>query len=519
MPLDLHDSPISHLFNKNDPPDPAELVVARAGFDFLTARMAELRLQFRELEHQLDHHKNILSPWRRIPFEMLGEIFAHVIPSTLDKAGRKELIDLCLVCRMWCDAAKLTNRLWAGLRVELCSFELYPWSDISKWFKKSGDYPRTLAIKVKTEHFPCRSIENCILAASGLPEFLAQGLPISNLILSSTNAACFRQTILGIKSHQTQDGKLRPWDTLSSLSISISQEWMLDLPNFLSIDIPRSLTSLTLNPPTWDSLVILNHGWAAPEDSPLPPQLLQQLTAFHIRCNWGGTFIFTTLQHCTKVQTLTIDLRDTELDWDEDQVFMQTIIHKRLFLPNLRTLRLRQAIPSAVTQIFKIFKAPRLVNLDISFEWFENDEVPNSYDLEESFGDILWDCLDHGRQPVLRTLRLHYVHMSPQAFARTLYRLDSLTRLTLDHVDFDDYNATQELERMWAQEYVPGNPRSRVWGALPNIRVLELLDLHKTFHLENTMNELAIYYRDVHFRATYRERKCSSCQRDSQDWP
>jgi hypothetical protein len=513
MALDLPNIPLPRLLiANNDPPNPTELAAARAEFDFLIARIAEL-------ESQLEHHKNVLSPWRRIPIEMLGEIFVHVVPLTLDKAGRKELINLCLVCRMWRDAAQLTNRLWGGLRVELIGSREPSWNDISKWLERSGDYPRTLAIKVRTEHFPCASIGSCLLASSGLPRFLAKGIPISNLILSSTNAACFEQTILGIKSHGTQDGKVRPWDTISSLSISIKYQCdILDVTNFLSIGMPPSLTSFTLSPPTWHSLTNVNQVWAHPEHSPIPQRILKQLTTLHLRCDWGGTFLFTALQNCTRVENLTIDLRDTELDFEEDLLFMQTMARKRLFLPTLHTLQLRQAIPSAVTRVLKTLKAPNLLNLDISFEWAENNEVPKDYNLEESFGDILWDCIDQGRQAALRTLRLHYVSASPEAFARTLYRLDSLTRLTLDHVDFDDYAATMELERMWVQNYVLGNPEPRVWGALPNLQVLELLDLQKTFDLDVTVNESAIYNKEVFLTATYHEPKCSNCRRDVQDW-
>ncbi|KAF6754827.1 hypothetical protein DFP72DRAFT_1067978 [Ephemerocybe angulata] len=115
-----HEGPsIYHLLDSNVPPKPVEIPFVESRILDLVHRISELR----KLEQELERHRAILSPVRRIPGEVLGHIFTFLQPfengekvRTAD--GRKELVGLSLVCKLWHDATLCTHGLWTGLQIK-----------------------------------------------------------------------------------------------------------------------------------------------------------------------------------------------------------------------------------------------------------------------------------------------------------------------------------------------------------------------------------------------------------------
>ena len=67
---------IDHLFANNTPPLPPEAQHIQNEIDGLTEAIAKLQVQLSKLQRRRQNYRVLLSPLRRIPPELLGEIFA-----------------------------------------------------------------------------------------------------------------------------------------------------------------------------------------------------------------------------------------------------------------------------------------------------------------------------------------------------------------------------------------------------------------------------------------------------------
>ncbi|KAF6745454.1 hypothetical protein DFP72DRAFT_778886, partial [Ephemerocybe angulata] len=111
--------------------------------DGLSKRISKLQSQLDALEGQRQRHQAILSPVRRIPMEILGEIFALVLPDVLYSGDRRMLRNLGLVCKSWQNASLLARHLWSGLQL-IRPPKTGAYGRIVSWLTKSGALPKTL---------------------------------------------------------------------------------------------------------------------------------------------------------------------------------------------------------------------------------------------------------------------------------------------------------------------------------------------------------------------------------------
>ncbi|KAF6748510.1 hypothetical protein DFP72DRAFT_789177, partial [Ephemerocybe angulata] len=78
----------------------------------ITSRISVLRAELEGLENRLRQHHSALSPVRRVPPEILAEIFSALVMGVQGSEGRDGLLDLGLVCKGWRRAALSSHRLW-----------------------------------------------------------------------------------------------------------------------------------------------------------------------------------------------------------------------------------------------------------------------------------------------------------------------------------------------------------------------------------------------------------------------
>ncbi|KAJ2932348.1 hypothetical protein H1R20_g4749, partial [Candolleomyces eurysporus] len=109
----------AHLYSTNAVPNPQEAKAVQQKVDNLKNKIGNLKSQLQELEEELRQHEAVLSPVRRIPAEVLGEVFSLVLPVTLDHQGREQLLDFCLVCKLWRDAALAAGWIWGSVSVDI----------------------------------------------------------------------------------------------------------------------------------------------------------------------------------------------------------------------------------------------------------------------------------------------------------------------------------------------------------------------------------------------------------------
>ncbi|KAF4617216.1 hypothetical protein D9613_006233 [Agrocybe pediades] len=129
-----------------------ELSRVEAEMQQLEERMERLKEEKKSIQRDLEFYSCILAPIRRLPFDMLEEIFLRCLstddtrPSTLTDIEEAPLL-LMQVCRTWRQACLSCPRLWTSLRLEdddiradSSQVEDLCWR-IQEWFSRSGQCP------------------------------------------------------------------------------------------------------------------------------------------------------------------------------------------------------------------------------------------------------------------------------------------------------------------------------------------------------------------------------------------
>lgn len=147
---------------------------AIAQFDWEIARanaiLETLLLEREKLAHLVKEHKALLSPWRRIPDNVLAEIFRRCeagsgvsssdislpeIPDTFDPRCGPFL--LSQICKQWRTQALRMPELWSTIRIRIGRGELQETCRlplINAWLERSFDHPLTVCIVERSPRSP-----------------------------------------------------------------------------------------------------------------------------------------------------------------------------------------------------------------------------------------------------------------------------------------------------------------------------------------------------------------------------
>ncbi|KAJ7134331.1 hypothetical protein C8R44DRAFT_422504 [Mycena epipterygia] len=163
----LEDSPFSDFLENDRVPSLQERKTIQELLVEKTAHLADLNAQVprrgkkfpRQLRLQLEHtrrfikfHQALIAPWRRLPVEIMAQIFLLTLTATgLDEADdyweddREGTLLVCRICRTWRAIAVSTPALWNVL-----SLSLDPVTDpldwISSWLDRSRSFPVYLQV-------------------------------------------------------------------------------------------------------------------------------------------------------------------------------------------------------------------------------------------------------------------------------------------------------------------------------------------------------------------------------------
>jgi hypothetical protein len=97
----------------------------------------------------LEKHRASLSPVRRLPPEVLGEVFLHCLPDKdfVTPAPLEPPLLLANVCTMWRLIALSTAGLWSSIAVNVTGVDVRPHKGlIELWVKRSGSHPLSFQI-------------------------------------------------------------------------------------------------------------------------------------------------------------------------------------------------------------------------------------------------------------------------------------------------------------------------------------------------------------------------------------
>ncbi|RXW24061.1 hypothetical protein EST38_g1751 [Candolleomyces aberdarensis] len=456
-------SDLAHLFSSNVVPKPIEATTVRANIDSLTREISRL-------EKELQQQRAVISAVRKLTLEILG-------------AARFQLIDLCLVSKSWCDAARQTPSLWKGIRVE---YRDVSYDKIVAWYGRSGSTLRTLEVIPPDIDDECMELDDCQSPNDGFRQLLTFGPTIDHLSIKCSSGQCFTNFTFGwIWGDNVSLSKPRPWDSIKSFTLTLTGRWEESAVNpdepgdsgFMWI--PPAVVSLQINLPDSSVAFPLDSGIAPPDMRIHLAEAwtLDTLTSFSISCNWGGPHILEIVKHCKNVETLAIDFKNSDLP-DSRAAIMKQLSRIGLSLLKLRTLRLRQVSPSTAGKLFRILKAPVLAQLDISFG---EVKIWQGKKFDDELGRLVQQSSAAFRS---LNLRIHNVSLPPDDLNDILSALPSIMHLTLDEVGLVNHGrkdifsvlreAARYLPHIGVIEVLNASTKSASPSSIPS-----LLDLRK----------------------------------------
>ncbi|KAF6751201.1 hypothetical protein DFP72DRAFT_908757 [Ephemerocybe angulata] len=374
------------LLSENLPPSPLQAGYIQEVVSDLEARLKTLKLLVEHVERDRSRYKAILSPIRRIPKEIIGEIITAAVPNIVkDHDERERLIELCMVSKNWRDAARLASNLWRGITLE----PPHPASESQltiaydrtvAWLRRGGGLPKIVSFRGSEDRCRCDRGRQCVLKFPLLAKILVKGPSIHNLTLHLSSTRCFKSFVNLIDSETsastpTPAPSTRPWHSLPSLSIRFESRHMDDWTE--SADPSQSIFSL-LPPITSFDLQLPETALfrANVEESVYGPLhltdvQLNRLESFSIRWDWGNRRFFSVLMACSNIVNLTIDFNLSDVLKQETLApLLKELSKTPIHLPRARIL----CLFDMNFGVLDYFSTPSLTHLHLQVDHL-NDEI------------------------------------------------------------------------------------------------------------------------------------------------
>ncbi|KAJ3500109.1 hypothetical protein NMY22_g19372 [Coprinellus aureogranulatus] len=250
---------ISHLLEAPE----KELLDLGETIYHVEAHLKQLWARRNELRAAVDAHRALTGWIRRVPDELLQEIFVRTLPCTYlpTMSARDSPVVLTHVCRRWRQLAHSNPRLWAGLHVKKGEDE----GRLSQWLARTGSVPISLTFGNVHEIGP--TLENLPDSAHtrwesfqlSLVEW-GRGNPFHTLSMFTKDRPLFPSALKDMKNnplHQSSKLHLNLTEDLRRPSYygEDPQERIKTILKDFSLTTNRRLKSLTLRSPIptgWD---------------------------------------------------------------------------------------------------------------------------------------------------------------------------------------------------------------------------------------------------------------------------
>lgn len=381
---------------------------------------------------------SIMSPCRQVPLEVLAEAFAYLMEESRTDGFAQTLARLCQVCRHWRDAAFLVPKLWSEVSVSVAA-KGFSYEALNTWLSRSRHIPRSLYLY----SYPgcgatrCRRGMLCQFSNPHIARLLTEGPTLDSFAVASQTPECFENFAKSVQECRGE-GLYNHWGSLRSLKIlAAAWDYWHDIPASSFSFIPPSLTSLTIQLPPRDMVCthLLHFN--------MPPATLARLTSLDLSCDWTIDYPLKLLQHCSNLESLTIDFNNAAGNVTDVPFTVATIQSGGIDLPTLRSCALRGLRTEMIATLSVVLRLPSMVELSLVFgladdEWCPfADHVTNFFDRDTV--NFMARFLRGIPNPVsaLQKLTIANAFFRGDALFEALRRLPSVTHLTLDGVWFD----------------------------------------------------------------------------------
>ncbi|KAJ6512628.1 hypothetical protein C8R45DRAFT_1206661 [Mycena sanguinolenta] len=342
-PAQYHmDSPFEKIFHTNTVPSDADCqrirqLLARPleKAAALTAKIECLQAQINQLGEERDHlnsfidpHLALISPARRLPPEVVAEIFAACLPSHRNPiiSGKEAPLLLSHICHEWRNIALTTPRLWASLHViapiEKRCQEIREAVDI--WLSRSGVLPLSISLVHSTAAgLDFRAVLEAFIPYSSRWHRIRFRLPAYHnfrplSVLSPNDVPILESAMidgfagadpywdflafLGATSLRSVAFRRAvkypqvpiPWSLLRHLCIDRESRWLLTAAEALDImqRCPELETCALPFKPLWG------------DASPMPECRMERLRRLSVVDEWNGTAAFFNNLHAPRLESL-----------------------------------------------------------------------------------------------------------------------------------------------------------------------------------------------------------------------
>ena len=180
----MDESPYAPYLHTNYTPSASEILDIKdllteplARLSTLDAEIARLRsiisvlyAQRYALRKEINAHRALISPFRRLPLDIMGEIFAHCLPTHHNAVMSVEEAPLLLgrICSRWRSITLSTPRLWASLHIPTPTPDSHlgpasvrkmatRYEAVGEWILRSGAIPLSISLYTPDPFYSFRS--------------------------------------------------------------------------------------------------------------------------------------------------------------------------------------------------------------------------------------------------------------------------------------------------------------------------------------------------------------------------
>jgi hypothetical protein len=200
-----------------------------------------------EVKNTLKAHKVLLSPIRRVPAEILGDIFLQTVPArfVVPKLDKFPLV-LTRVSRFWRHTTLNTHRLWASCHLDMTRMSWTAGTSLAEiWLQRSGICPLSLSIQIGPDVPPNENFISVLTTHAFHWRNLHLDLPSEWLPLLFNNLAFNLPLLEDLTLKSYRSDRHRPF-LLSSIANNLLRLTLMDVDASI-VDSFRSqnLTRLT----------------------------------------------------------------------------------------------------------------------------------------------------------------------------------------------------------------------------------------------------------------------------------
>ncbi|KAL0572088.1 hypothetical protein V5O48_009882 [Marasmius crinis-equi] len=446
-------SPFSHVFDTNYAPTSEELneIYSLLHEPELRARhlaqeISKLQAELDEVQYFIDRHRPLLSPVRRLPADILGEIFVHTLPTNSYNVAGRTLKDapllLTTICHSWREIALKTPRLWNRIHIYLpSSHPEFPGDQlfsliqqrkqgVEMWLERSGALPITFSIAIGSwgAH---PEINSHLEDFAALLKKYSRRLRAVKLSPQQTEMGTLISTSVWHSFAELTQEDLPMLQDIQVAGQLFARDWPAETPTPtpLALLLPKlsSLRALSIAHEPVDAFLTLDIQWA----------LLTHLTIKSRRSpTTHASMVVTIARSCPSLLSLSLE---TELDteWGNPPFTISPVISSpppanfRSLTMRLQDMSSADLVSRTLLTTFQSITTPALDDLVIESNFYNSNRQPGSGYMGSHMP--FHETLARSNCRITHLTIGDFLLLNIGALSRTLELLDSLVSLTHYH--------------------------------------------------------------------------------------